>query len=151
MQAPFFHVGMVVADIEAAQQSFALALGVDWTGVEEREMPVRTAAGVSTALLRFCYSVQGPPHLELVQSTGAEPWVGMPPGVHHVGLWSPDLAADAARLEADGFGVRASGVGRREGPVGFTYHDGPAGVLLELVDERSRPAFGRWLAGGRYA
>jgi len=150
--APFFHVGLVVPDIEGAMTAFGGALGLTWARVEQRPTPVQTRAGRAAPDLRFTYSRQGPPHIELVEAVEVEPWQLPAAGaLHHVGLWVDDLDAAVAALEREGSPVVASGRSRSGALFGFTYHEGPSGTLLELVDARSKPAFGRWIDGGRYA
>ena len=72
--APFFHVGALVRDIDQAAADFAEILGL-------RFEPVRSAPLVSGEVMRFCYSLQGPPYLELVQMAETS-----------VGLWAPSRA-----------------------------------------------------------
>src|ERR1022692_3706367 len=69
---PFFHVGTLVRDIDQAAADFARILGL-------RFEPVRSAPLVSGEMMRFCYSLQGPPYLELVQMAETS-----------IGLWGPE-------------------------------------------------------------
>ena len=59
---PFFHVGVLVRDIEQAAVDFGKLLGL-------RFEPVRTAPLVTGEPMRFCYSLPGPPFIELVDKT----------------------------------------------------------------------------------
>lgn len=95
--------------------------------------------------IRFTYSLQGPPHVELVEGRAGSPWDATGGSyLHHVGIFSSDLRGDRERLEAAGLRVELAGRG-------FAYHFGAAGLRVELVDERARPRFERWLAGGNFA
>jgi lactoylglutathione lyase len=135
--APFHHVGVAVTDLEAAMREVGAARGLTWARVQDLTLEGHR--------IRFTYSIEGPPHVELLQGEPGGPWgVGAGPHMHHVGLFTSDLEADRARLEAAGLTVDLAGRG-------FTYHSGPAGLRIELVDERARPAFERWLAGGDFA
>jgi hypothetical protein len=67
---PFFHVGILVRDIEIAARDFSAILGLEFE-------PVRTAPVVTGEMMRFRYSRQGPPYLELVEMAGS-------------GIWAPD-------------------------------------------------------------
>ena len=57
---PFFHVGILVRDIDRAAEDFSAILGLQFE-------PVRTAPVVTGETNRFCYSLQGPPYLGLVE------------------------------------------------------------------------------------
>jgi catechol 2,3-dioxygenase-like lactoylglutathione lyase family enzyme len=86
----YFHIGILVKDVEAARADFTARLGVEFEPVHSQQI----ATGETT---RFCYSLQGPPYLELVEMTGAGSWsTAQPEGVHHIGLSAPDLPARCA-------------------------------------------------------
>jgi len=63
---PFFHVGILVRDIDQAAEDLEALLGLQFE-------PVRAAPMVSGDIGRFRYSLQGPPYLELVQIAFSEP------------------------------------------------------------------------------
>ena len=80
MDEPFFHVGILVRDVEAARADFTAQLGVEFEPVHSHKI----ATGETT---RFCYSLQGPPYLELVEMTGTGSWSPeQPEGFHHIGV-----------------------------------------------------------------
>ena len=70
------------------------------------------------------------------------------PGVHHVGLWSDDLAGETERLVAGGWTLRLAQRTPADGYGVFTYVQPPSGLLVELVATSVRPMFERWFAGG---
>jgi len=80
MEEPHFHVGILVRDVEAARADFTAKLGVEFEPVHSHPI----ATGETT---RFCYSLQGPPYLELVEMTGTGSWSpDQPEGFHHIGV-----------------------------------------------------------------
>jgi catechol 2,3-dioxygenase-like lactoylglutathione lyase family enzyme len=90
MNEPFFHVGILVKDVEAARADFTAKLGVEFEPVHSHQI----ATGETT---RFCYSLQGPPYLELVEMTGTGSWsAGQPEGFHHIGISDPSVPARCA-------------------------------------------------------
>jgi hypothetical protein len=96
VREPFFHVGILVRDVEAARADFSVKLGVEFEPVRSQ----RIATGETT---RFCYSLPGPPYLELVEMTGTGSWSpDQPEGFHHLGSSDPGVAA---RCAAFGDGV----------------------------------------------
>src|SRR5258708_25985677 len=90
MNEPFFHVGILVRDVEAARADFTAKLGVEFESVHSQQI----ATGETT---RFCYSLQGPPYLELCEMTGTGSWSPeQPEGFHHLGVSDPDVAGRCA-------------------------------------------------------
>ena len=125
---PFFHVGALVRDIDAAAADFARLLGL-------RFEPVRSAPLVSGEVMRFCYSLQGPPYLELVQM--AETSIGLwgpeqGEGLHHIAFADPDIPGTCAA-----FGGQADTVvgGAEGGParVIFTRPQALHGIRVEYL------------------
>jgi catechol 2,3-dioxygenase-like lactoylglutathione lyase family enzyme len=102
MYEPYFHVGILVRDVEAARADFTARLGLEFELTRSQQL----ATGETT---RFCYSLQGPPYLELVEMTGTGSWSAeQAEGFHHLGLADPSVPArctafgDAADLIASG-------------------------------------------------
>jgi len=145
------HVGAVVENLDTAMEIASRDLGVTWAPVQEGAPRVRTAAGeVVAEHLRFTYSVEGTPHLELIESLDARLWRPGPPGsLHHLGAFVEDLAAETARIIAGGLDLEFGG-GADEQPEGFAYFLAPAAIRIELLDGRRRPDFERWLGGGDF-
>lgn len=148
------HVGIVVDQIEPAMASIGAALGLTWCVVESRDLRVWTPEGEQTVAMRLTYSREGPAHVELLERAPGTVWDrpsdGSSQGFHHVGRWSDDVEADAARLESCGLTRAVAGLDSK-GRLLFTYHRRTEGGFVELVSRRMEPAFARWIAGGRFA
>lgn len=129
---PFFQVGIAVQDIEQAMAELGGALGVEWVGPTVRELGPTT--------LRVAFARTGPPYLELIEGSPGSIW-DAPAGsfLHHLGYWSDDLAADAARLEASGIPLEVD-LGHAR------YHRSTSGgIRIELIDAAHRQNFlARW-------
>lgn len=132
-----FHVGMVVDDLDAAMVELSELFGYTWCPPLAVETPVRLPAGDIMVDLRFAYSATTP-RVEVVRSAPGTPWVRSDSGLHHVGYWSDDLDADAARLVARGYAEEAAGV-RPDGAPIWSYHRGPHGPRIELVSRLIQP------------
>ena len=114
-------------------------------------MTIAVSDDVVSTPIRFTYSCNVPPHVELIEGQPGTIWAPQN-GLHHLGVWTDDLEGDAIQLDESGFSQQAAGVSRSGRiPSAFTYHLSPHGMRLELVDVASRPAFDRWLAGGKLA
>ncbi len=133
-----YHVGIVVSDLDAVKAQLTELFGYVWAADIRGVVKVRFASTSADIDLRLVYSVSTP-RLELVQripGTVWEPAAGS--GVHHIGYWSDDVAADAAKLEASGLAHEASGVGP-EGEAMWAYHRGSSGPRIELVSRALEP------------
>lgn len=89
---PFFHVGVLVRDIDQAVADFGKTLGL-------RFEPVRSAPLVSGETMRFCYSLAGPPYLEQVQMADTSLGIWGPEqgeGLHHIAFADPDVPGRCA-------------------------------------------------------
>lgn len=148
MIAPFYHVGLIVPELGQAQRDLSSTLGLSWAAEQRREMPVLVDGEPTTRDLHFVYSVEGPPHVELI-AANEPPWE-LRDGLHHLGIWSEDVVGDLEALVAQHHTVAATGMTRGGTSGGFAYLHSPTGLLIELVDTRSKAAFERWLAGGDY-
>jgi hypothetical protein len=125
---PHFHVGILVADIEAARADFGALIGVQFEPVSS----LQVATGETT---RYCYSLQGPPYLELTEMTGTGSWgPGVGEGLHHIGLSDPSVPGRCAV-----FGNRTDLVSAGEDGtprVVLTRPEALHGVRLEYFDAR---------------
>lgn len=120
----YFHVGLVVADIEATMAELGPALGLEFN---EPHVSVYGGETITVA-----YARQGPPYYELVQGSPGGRWNSEGCSMDHVGYFSRDLDADVATLEAAGLPVDIDG---REHGSFFTYHRSPVtGMRVELID-----------------
>lgn len=147
-----FHIGVRVVDLDAAISDLSAALDIQWASPRtHEEQPIWTpTAGTEGVPLRYCYSIEGPLHIELLESSGGSFWDGSDqPGNHHVGVWVDDVAAEADRLISQGWTLEAC----RTAPVGkdrygvFAYLQPPTGMLVEIVSRELLPKFQAWWAG----
>jgi catechol 2,3-dioxygenase-like lactoylglutathione lyase family enzyme len=148
-----FHQGVRVQDLDAAMAELGSMLGVTWCLPQELEQRVWLPdEGVATLPLRFTYSAEGPQHIELLAGPADSIWDGrVQPGLHHVGLWSDDVAGETEALLASGCTLRLAQAAPERGYGVFTYLQPPSGLLVELVWSGIRPMFERWFAGGSLA
>ena len=124
---PFFHVGVLVRDIDQAAADFGRILGL-------RFEPVRSAPLVTGEIMRFCYSLAGPPYLELVQMADTSLGIWGPEegeGLHHIAFADPDVPGSCAA-----FGGQADTVVGGDGGsprVIFTRPEALHGIRVEYL------------------
>ncbi len=131
MIGPAHHVGIAVQDLNAAVERYrVLGLSVEYV----EDVP---AEGVRVAFLRA-----GGVHVELVtpldpQGAVARFLKSRGEGLHHVAFATPNIVAELARLERDGFELvdRAPRPGSHGRKVAFLHPRSAHGVLIELVEE----------------
>jgi catechol 2,3-dioxygenase-like lactoylglutathione lyase family enzyme len=148
-----YHQGVRVPDMDEAMKELGEALGVTWCEPQQREQAVwLPGEGPATLPLRFTYSAEGPQHIELLQGPAGSIWDATEaPGLHHVGLWSDDVAGETDALLACGWTLRIAQRDPADGYGVFTYVQPPSGLLVELVSTAVKPMFDRWFAGGSLA
>jgi len=155
----FFHVGYVVPDLDEAMQRLTASAGLRWALPRTLPVTLRTPASESSRSLRsepadiatevsLTYSVQGPPHLELIAVQPATIWSSEHCGLHHLGYWSSRFVDDIDALTGAGFEVEAGAVDEHGALARFAYLREPhTNLRVELRDEARRPATEQWLRG----
>ena len=123
------HVGVAVADLDAA-----VAFYRDVLGLEPR--PLETADGATIVSLPF-----GESEVELLASRSPESPIGRflarrGPGIHHICYRVPDLDAALSACRSAGYRLidetpRLGAAGRR---IAFIHPKATAGILLELTE-----------------
>ena len=61
-----FHVGYVVTDLREAMERLTASAGLRWAVARTLPVTLRTPASEISTEVSLTYSVQGPPHLELI-------------------------------------------------------------------------------------
>ena len=141
-----FHLGIVVDDFEGTLRSLSELFGYEWCSEIAITMPVTLPSGDIVVDNRFTYSVTAP-RLEIIQSIPGTLWVPAG-GVHHIGYWSDDVAADSAELERRGFATEAAGR-RPDGAPHWAYHRDGTGLRIEIVSRSAQPGMEQYWASGR--
>lgn len=146
-----YHTGIRVPDIDRAMDEMGEPLGVTWATVQHiPALGVWTPeGGLQEVALTFVYSCGGPQHLELLQGRKGTVWDGSDdPGVHHVGVWVDDVAAETERCVDAGWRIAAAAAAPDDGYGAFVYVVPPSGPIVELVWSAIEPHFQRWWDGG---
>jgi len=132
-----WHIGFAVPDLQESQEEFGEVFGLRWRPARVRRLTLADAAGRPYEVeCHVIFSLGGPFAIEVWQAIPGTP-LDVPEGggVHHIGYWVDDLAAEAKRLGGLGYSGYAT--------AGTTplLNRGPAGTLIELCDLHSdRPS-----------
>ncbi len=136
----FFHVGVVVPDLEVAREHLGRLLGVEWGPLVETDIAKSDAEGNDLTLpLRVCYSTEAP-RFELIEEVPGSVWErNEHSNLHHLGFWSDRLATDIEALNAARCPLQLSGRDGNTAPVQSSYHRDALGFTVELVDIANLP------------
>jgi catechol 2,3-dioxygenase-like lactoylglutathione lyase family enzyme len=138
-----FHVGMVVHNVEAVADAYGRALGVPtWARYEVTFPAVPWDAGTTDARLAVALGKAAGTTFELIQVIEGEcvqgRWLAEHgEGVHHLGLWVPDLRAAIEQMVAGGGAIEWATL-RADGDATVHLRPGsaPAVILPHLQAER---------------
>jgi len=144
-----YHVGVVVAELDAAAGEFEQLLNVRWAAPKRETTRIWTPAGVLECTFRYTYSRnEGLPLIELIEAHEGTPWWpgdGVKAVLHHIGFWANPLAPTAAALESLGAPIEAAMRSQNGEPKVFSYHQLTHGPRIELVDPGLKESLRAWL------
>lgn len=146
-----FHVGFIVADVDAAMRQLSDATGISWHPPQVFSLDITMGEERVGFDVRFTFSVEGPVQIEVSEGPAGTLWdADLYSGPNHNGYWTGDLAGDIDELTAGGFDLVYAGAGDGPGPQGFAMLQAPSGARVELIDEAMRPMFETWYATGTF-
>jgi Glyoxalase/Bleomycin resistance protein/Dioxygenase superfamily len=94
VETRYYHVGIVVEDLDAAMEELTRLVGVDWGEPHESHY--------GDWNIRVVYSREQP-FLELIEGEPGGPWdTADGPRLDHIGYFTDDVLADVAELQAKG-------------------------------------------------
>ncbi|MFJ9629742.1 VOC family protein [Streptomyces sp. NPDC101175] len=146
-----FHIGIVAEDFDATKHQLSKLFGFDWCEDMGGPAEVALSGGNSVVDFQCAYARSSGTgtRLEIVRQVPGTLWEPTPgSGIHHLGYWSDDVAADVADLERHGYVTEAT----REAPGGglffaFLRSAGATGFRVELVSRAARPSMARcWVS-----
>ena len=101
-----FHIGIVVEDIEQAIEDFGDLLGFTFEApISHRATGVEVYGEKCDFDIRFVYSNEGPPYIELIEAKDERVralFNSKGEGLHHLGAWQEDVADRVEELLAQG-------------------------------------------------
>jgi catechol 2,3-dioxygenase-like lactoylglutathione lyase family enzyme len=146
----FFHVAILVKDIDAAIQDFSRSLGLTFHPPIRAEFSQLVDPEPHASFCRCTYSQDGPPHIELIEANGDGLFsLSQGEGVHHLGFWEDDMEGRCSMLAALAVneGARTVGV---DG-VTYSWFNRPEdchGVRLEYLNTAQREVAETWMKTG---
>lgn len=139
----FWHVGILVFDLDAAIGRFSKLLGVTFNRLSADVDVVGHSEGQGSLHLDAAFSAEGPPFYELMQAHEDGIWGRQQgEGVHHVALWEPDINRRFAKLRELGAVEELLLSFPDSRLLAYLTPASAHGVRMEFVDERFKPDFG---------
>ncbi len=135
-----FHFAIVVPEIERGMEMIAKQFSVSFGPPIPTNAKFLIAGREVDIAVRFTYSRQGPPYIELVQAVQGTVFAAATGGspVHHIGVFVEDMEAEVARLTNEGFDLEFQSIGR-DGRLGAnSFINSELGVRTELVTTELR-------------
>lgn len=144
-QRTYFHVGIVVEDLESARQRMTDLFGIVWGPImRSPAVDVRDGDGTDRQLpSNICYSADQP-SIELIEEVPGTVWTRNPhSNLHHIGFWTPNFDHDTAAVSGGACPVQLSGRTGDRAPANWVYHHDPVlGIRVELLDDSMREMMG---------
>ena len=132
-----WHAGFIVDDLEKAMDELTAGIGLSWNAPHDLDgQKLEGPDGQSWTLAgRVVFSLDLPLALELIEPTPGTPNVRIGSSAfHHLGYWDTDMAAEADRLDALGYGCVMFRQDPQTALRRIMVNEGPYGILLEATN-----------------
>jgi catechol 2,3-dioxygenase-like lactoylglutathione lyase family enzyme len=153
----YHHVCLLVPDMEKAVAWFSDVLGISFREPQRLSTPGRIDPGQfgddepHEGVSYITYSIDGPPYYELgeAKGNGLHSLERHGAGLHHVGVFVPDVDEALRKLEPKGIRAEARMVdGDGKTIVCWTERAPETGLMIEYLAEALRPAVQNWIENG---
>ncbi|MFH8606757.1 VOC family protein [Streptomyces sp. NPDC018029] len=149
----YYHVGMVVPDIDEAIQRCATVFGVSFTAAAWTESPHQQEGDVTHIPFRQRQAISRTrePYVELIEATGDGVFGPSRAGtLLYYACWERDMKARLARLRSQGFGMDAViRMDAASDPIAAITSYDHHGIRLELADPAVKPVMEQWARAGQ--
>ncbi len=141
-----FHIGVIVADMNRGMADIARRFGVEFPDPREANVRVRYRGVESQVAVKFAYSMQGPPYIELIEGVPGTVWEASTGSrIHHLGVFCNNIEDEIAKLESEGYTYEAASLGADGSMQGAQYINNDSLVRLELIRGETRDGFMKML------
>ena len=148
----YFHLGVVVPDLEAAIARYSDVLGIRFTEPATFKVPRLEDPDPHPGELVAAFSMTEPPYYELIQAAGDGIIAARNAGrILYFGVWEADMASRLASLRAQKVGIDALFRMDAESPP-FAIITAPdlSGARIEYVDIADKGPIEEWVRTGRF-
>jgi quinol monooxygenase YgiN len=150
--ASYFHIGVVVPDLEKAIARYSDVLGIKFTEPATFKIPRLEDPNPHPGALVAAFSMTEPPYYELIQAAGNGIIAPSNAGrILYFACWESNMAGRLATLKAQNVGIDALfRMDATSPPFAMITAPDLYGARIEYVDESDRPPIEEWVRTGRY-
>lgn len=149
--APFFHIGIVVKDLEKAVDRYSKILGVTFTEPAKFHIPRFKDPDPHPFDMVAVYSRQGPPFYELIQASGDGLFSAKNADqILYAGVWEPDVKNRIQFLKDNQVGIDAILADSQDEPFVVLSAPEGLGIRIEFVGDGARPLIEEWVETGKF-
>jgi catechol 2,3-dioxygenase-like lactoylglutathione lyase family enzyme len=149
----YFHVGVIVPDLQKAMDDFSRVLGLTFAEPAHVHIPFLSDPDTHPHDVHVVFSEDGPPYYELIEANGSGIFSAREERkILYVGMYEPDMEGRIRILQEQGIGIEA--VARFEegaAPDWIITKPDVLGIRLEYVDSSDRPKINRWVHTGVFS
>lgn len=148
----YFHIGIVVTDLEAAMARFSDALGITFAQPATFHIPILEDPLPHEWDLVAAFSMTQPPYYELIQAAGD----GITSRTHagkilYFAVWEPDMAKRMEELDRLKIGIDAKfRMEAKKPPFALITKPDLVGTRIEYVDISDKTAIEEWVKTGKF-
>ena len=142
-----FHIGVIVADMNKGLEDIARRFGASFPDPRDAQVSIRYKGEVQSVPVKFAYSRQGPPYIEVIQAVPGTVWeANAGSRIHHLGVFCDNVEDEIARLESEGYTYEGASLGPDgKSLAGAQYINNESGIRLELLAGETREGFMKML------
>ena len=151
-QSSYFHLGVVVPDLEAAVARYSDVLSIRFTEPATFKVPRLEDPDPHPGELVAAFSMTEPPYYELIQAAGDGIIAARNAGrILYFGVWETDMAGRLTALRAQNVGIDALFRMDADSPP-FAMITAPdlSGARIEYVDVADKAPIEEWVRTGRF-
>ena len=138
-----FHIGVIVPDMSKGLEDIARRFGASFPDPRDAQVSIRYRGEVQSVPVKFAYSQQGPPYIEVIQAVPGTVWEATSGSrIHHLGVFCNNVEDEIGRLEAEGYTYEGASLGADGVSLaGAQYINNDSGIRLELLAGEMREGF----------
>ena len=141
--AGFFHIGIVVEDMNTGMADMARRFGVTFPEARQANVRMRYRDEEQQVSVKFVYSREGPVYIELLEAVPGTVWETV--GIHHLGVFCDHMEDEIGKLVDDGYTHEGASLGADGSFQGAQYITNGSGVRLEFQRGEFREQFMKML------
>jgi catechol 2,3-dioxygenase-like lactoylglutathione lyase family enzyme len=148
----YFHVGIIVPDLNAAIARYSDVLGINFTEPATFNIPCLEDPDPHPGQLVAAFSMTKPPYFELIQAAGnGITSVKHAGNILYYGIWETDMVGRLLKLKKQNVGMDALfKMEPNSAPFAMITKPDLVGARIEYVDVSDKEAIEEWVRTGKF-